>query len=157
MKKTFLFAVLTAFFMTNIFAQSGTRVSIKLITGANGLLPKSSVYFKLNYMNGTSSEEYQIYRYGGFTNGFAPKTTFDANVELTHSINLSDIKGFTIRHVSAIGNSAEPYDNWDLKGLEINLVDRLGMRTWTSRVYKSDANFMTHFNQFTKTFTLSIQ
>ena len=143
--------------MTSLMAQTGTRVTIKLTTGAKDLLPKSSVYFKLNYMNGTSSEEYQIYLYGGFTNGFAPNTTFDANVEFTHSINLSDIKGFTIRHVSAIGNGAEPYDNWDLKGLEVNLADRIGMRTWIYRIYKSDKNFLTRFNQLNRVLTLNKQ
>jgi hypothetical protein len=152
MKKAIFFA-LAIIFMTNAMAQ-GTRVALKLTTGLEGLLSKSTVYFKLNYANGTSSEDYIIYRLGGLTEGFAPKSTFDVVVSLPTTINSRDIKSFTIRHVSAIGNTAEPYDNWDLKGLKVSLIDHVGTRTWTTVIYTSNASFITRFNQLQNTLTI---
>jgi hypothetical protein len=154
MKKIISF-VLTLAVVTTLSAQ-GTRVALKLTTGTNGLLPKSSVYFKLNYTNGTSSEDYVIYSLGGLTEGFAPKSTYDVNVSLPTTIAGRDIKSFTIRQVSAVGNTAEPYDNWDLKGLKVSLIDNVGTRTWTTVIYTSNASFITRFNQFQKTLTITL-
>lgn len=155
MKKT-VFLLLFPFFITNIMAQ-GTRVALKLTTGTNGLLPKSSVYFKLNYMNGTSSLDYVIYSLGGLTEGFAPNSVFDVNVSLPTTVANRDIKSFTIRQVSAVGNTAEPHDNWDLKGLKVSLLDHLGTRDWTTVIYNSNAAFMTHFSQFQQSLTIKLQ
>jgi hypothetical protein len=155
MKKIMSF-VLTLAVMTTLSAQ-GTRVAIKLTTGTNGLLPKSSIYFKLNYLNGTGSSDYVIYSLGGLTEGFAPNSVFDAVVSLPTTISHPDIKSFTIRQVSAVGNTAEPYDNWDLKGLKVSLIDIMGPRTWTIGIYDSSAAFVTHFTQFQKSLTIKLQ
>lgn len=141
------------FFINQIMAQ-GTRIAIKLTTGTKDLLPKSSVYFKLNYKDGRASEEYTIYQYGGFTNGFAPNTVYNASIDLTTHITDAELSGFTIRHQSAIGNKAEPYDNWDLKGLNIDLIDRYPPRVWTISIYNSPASFVYHFTQYNKVFSV---
>jgi hypothetical protein len=154
MKKIISF-VLTLALITTISAQ-GTRVAIKLTTGTKGLLPKSSVYFKVNYTDGRSSEDYVIYRLGGLTEGFAPNSVFDVQVSLPTTISSRDIKSFTIRQVSAVGNLAEPYDNWDLKGLKVSLIDHIGIRTWTTVIYNSNAAFITRFNQLQNTLTITL-
>jgi hypothetical protein len=154
MKKIISF-VLTLALITTISAQ-GTRVALKLTTGTNGLLPKSSVYFKLNYTNGTSSLDYVIYSLGGLTEGFAPNSTFDVVVSLPITITQSDIKSFTIRQVSAVGNAAEPYDNWDLKGLKVSLEDIVGTRRWTTVIYASNDLFLTRFRQIKNSLTIKI-
>jgi hypothetical protein len=148
MKQTIAF-LLGVFFMTHLSAQ--TRVTLKLTTGTDGLLPRTSLYFKLTYLNGTSSEDYLIYRSGGLSEGFAPNTTYDTQVELPTTINSGDIKSFTIRQVSI------PYDDWDLAGLKVSLVDRLGIRTWTTVIYSSDKYSTTHFSKLNKTLTVTLR
>jgi hypothetical protein len=149
MKKA-VFLLLFPFFITNIMAQ-GTRVDLKLTTGNNGLLPGSSLYFKLTYLTGTSSEDYLIYRSGRLGAGFAPNTTYDTHVELPTTISDQDIKSFTIRQVSI------PYDDWDLAGLKVSLVDRLGTRVWTTVIYSSDKYTTTHFSKLKKTLTVTLR
>jgi hypothetical protein len=149
MKKIMSF-VLTLAVMTTLSAQ-GTRVVLKLTTGTNGLLPGSTLYFKLTYLNGTSSEDYLIYRSGGLSEGFAQNTTYDTQVELPTTISNQDIKSFTIRQVSI------PYDDWDLAALKVSLVDRLGTRIWTTVIYSSDKYTTTHFSKFQKTLMVTLR
>ena len=154
MKKTITLTLLATLCSFCLQAQTGTQVSIKLTTGVNDLLPKSSVFFKVNYMDGTSSEEYNIYVYGGLPNGFLPRSSHDFTVELPRPVELSNIRSFTIRHVSALGNGTEPYDNWDLSGVKISLVNRIGIRTWSFLMYNSAKSFLTRFNASNRSLTV---
>ncbi|MBL7816511.1 MAG: hypothetical protein JNL70_15940 [Saprospiraceae bacterium] len=118
--KTVLFIVL-GFFSSLHIAQAGSVMKVYLTTGGDDLRGGNNAYITVNFINGTTSPEYNLG--GGFANNSRINKNITLNVDVT---DLSQVKNIAIRHNGSprAGQPFDTYDNWDLQALTVTFVIR---------------------------------
>jgi hypothetical protein len=158
MKKTIAF-LLGVFFMTHLFAQSGSQINLKITTGSDDLRRNAKVFFQLNFTDGTSSSEFVVHRDGGtLGTGFPHDSRKEINIALPSPVNLSNIRSITIRHDGSPRDIFDTYDNWDLQALQVSLLSRSGISVTSFNIFNStDRRFVTRFTGDNRILTLNRQ
>ncbi len=158
MKKAILF-FLSVVFMTHLSAQSGSTINLKITTGSDDLRRNASVFFQLNFTNGTSSSEFVVHRSGGtLSTGFPHDSRKDINIALPSAVTLSSIRSITMRHDGSPRDIFDTYDNWDLQALQVSLRSRSGISVTNFNIFNStDRRFVTRFTGENRILTLNRQ
>ncbi|MFZ1526274.1 MAG: thiol-activated cytolysin family protein [Saprospiraceae bacterium] len=93
----------------------GRKFKISLVSGVDALRHYNPAFFKVNFNDGTSGHEMEMFR--GTSSGIRNKVEYT----LPDDIDLINVKSFTIRF-NGSGNFPDGHDNWDLNELSVDFI-----------------------------------
>lgn len=149
--KTFVFLViLTCTLGSQTQAQTFNRIRVVITTGGDDLRGGNHAFLFLNFNNNTISPVVCLTTApstGGFSNGSIYSATFAFEDEM----ELSDVKGFTIRHQGnpRSDHPFDTYDNWDMEAIRVSAITAdsgvRGVNIYNSRNDRSRWTFVERF------------
>jgi hypothetical protein len=106
----------------------GSSLQVTAISGSDDLRNYNTAFLKVNFNDGTSTQEFLILR------GLGQNQSTTKTIDLGREIDLVNVRSITIRNdgtpnndIFRGGDAGHTYDNWDLNGLSVSLITGSGI------------------------------